>query len=136
VSINPSGLVSGTPTTAGTSSVTAKATDTTGASGSTSFTWTVNPLALPPCGFAITTATPLPSATRGSTYPTTLTRCRGTPPYSSKKIGKLPKSLKLRHCGVISGTPKKAGTSIFNVTMTDNAKPKHTAMKMFSITVN
>jgi hypothetical protein len=35
------GLVSGTPTTAGTSNVTVTATDTTGASGSASFTWTV-----------------------------------------------------------------------------------------------
>src|ERR1017187_409250 len=36
------GLISGTPTTAGTSSVTVTATDTTGASGSASFTWTVS----------------------------------------------------------------------------------------------
>ncbi|MGE5292315.1 MAG: putative Ig domain-containing protein [Micromonosporaceae bacterium] len=37
-----SGLISGTPTTAGTYSVTAAATDTTGASGSAVFTWTIN----------------------------------------------------------------------------------------------
>ena len=37
-----SGLISGTPSAAGTYSVTVTATDTTGASGSTSFTWTVN----------------------------------------------------------------------------------------------
>ncbi len=37
-----SGLISGTPTTAGSSSVTVTAKDTTGASGSASFTWTVN----------------------------------------------------------------------------------------------
>jgi hypothetical protein len=44
LSINTStGLISGTPTTAGTSPVTVTAQDTTGASGSTSFTWTVNP---------------------------------------------------------------------------------------------
>jgi putative Ig domain-containing protein len=44
LSINSSsGLISGTPTTAGTFSVTATATDNTGASGSTSFTWTINP---------------------------------------------------------------------------------------------
>src|SRR6516165_3862651 len=35
------GLISGTPTTAGTSTVTVTATDTTNASGSASFTWTV-----------------------------------------------------------------------------------------------
>jgi hypothetical protein len=43
LSINSStGLISGTPTTAGTSDVTVTATDTTGASGSTSFSWTIN----------------------------------------------------------------------------------------------
>jgi hypothetical protein len=44
LSINTTtGLISGTPTTAGTFSVTASASDTTGASGSASFTWTINP---------------------------------------------------------------------------------------------
>jgi hypothetical protein len=41
LSISPSGLISGTPTKAGTFSVTVTATDPTGASGSASFTWTV-----------------------------------------------------------------------------------------------
>jgi hypothetical protein len=43
VSINSAtGLISGTPTTAGNSSVTVTATDTTAASGSATFSWTVN----------------------------------------------------------------------------------------------
>ncbi|MBI3687063.1 MAG: S8 family peptidase [Actinobacteria bacterium] len=43
LSINAStGLISGTPTTAGTYSVTATATDSAAASGATSFTWTIN----------------------------------------------------------------------------------------------
>jgi hypothetical protein len=43
LSINSStGLISGTPTTAGTSNVTVTAKDTTGASGSTSFGWTAS----------------------------------------------------------------------------------------------
>ncbi|HEX4258154.1 MAG TPA: putative Ig domain-containing protein [Streptosporangiaceae bacterium] len=43
LSINSStGLISGTPTTAGTSSVTVTATDGTGASGSASFSWTIS----------------------------------------------------------------------------------------------
>ncbi len=37
------GLISGTPTAAGTSSVTVTATDGTGASGSATFTWTISP---------------------------------------------------------------------------------------------
>jgi hypothetical protein len=43
LSINSStGLISGTPNTASTSNVTVKATDTTGASGTAAFTWTIN----------------------------------------------------------------------------------------------
>jgi hypothetical protein len=41
LSISSSGLISGTPTTAATSSVAVTATDTTKASGSASFTWTI-----------------------------------------------------------------------------------------------
>jgi serine protease len=42
LSISSSGLISGTPTTAVTSSVTVTAKDTTGATGSASFTWTIS----------------------------------------------------------------------------------------------
>jgi chitinase len=48
LSISSSGLVSGTPTTAATSNVTVTATDTTGAKGSASFTWTISSTAPPP----------------------------------------------------------------------------------------
>jgi hypothetical protein len=45
LSISASGLISGTPTTPGVSSVTVTATDTTpSVSGSATFTWTVNPM--------------------------------------------------------------------------------------------
>ncbi len=43
LTITSGGLISGTPTTAGTYTVTVTATDSTGASGSTTFTWTINP---------------------------------------------------------------------------------------------
>ena len=42
LSISTSGLISGTPTTAGTYSVTVTATDTTSAAGSAGFTWTIS----------------------------------------------------------------------------------------------
>jgi len=48
LSISSSGLISGTPTTAATSNVTVTATDTTGAKGSASFTWTIGSTAPPP----------------------------------------------------------------------------------------
>ena len=43
LSISTSGLISGTPTTAATSSVTVTAKDSTGATGSATFSWTINP---------------------------------------------------------------------------------------------
>jgi subtilase family serine protease len=42
LAISSSGLISGTPTTAGSATVTVKATDTTGASGTAGFVWTIN----------------------------------------------------------------------------------------------
>ena len=41
LSISTAGVISGTPTVRGTSSVTATATDSVGGTGSTSFTWTI-----------------------------------------------------------------------------------------------
>ena len=75
LSINAStGLISGTPTTAGTTSTTVTAKDTTGAAGSTTFSWTVNPASGGSCpspgqklgnpGFETGTAAPW-SATAG-----------------------------------------------------------------------
>jgi hypothetical protein len=49
------GVISGTPTTAGTSSVTVTAKDGTGASGSATFTWTVKPSGGGSCHVAYTT---------------------------------------------------------------------------------
>ncbi|NUR58378.1 MAG: cellulose-binding protein, partial [Catenulispora sp.] len=43
LSISTSGLITGTPSAAGTSAVTVTATDSTGASGTATFNWTVNP---------------------------------------------------------------------------------------------
>ena len=68
LSINATtGLISGTPTAAGTSSVTAIARDTTGATGSATFTWTVNTAGgggsgAPPASFWGDTST-IPAAT-------------------------------------------------------------------------
>src|SRR6202007_1783255 len=49
LSINSStGLISGTPPTLGSSNVTVTATDTTGVSGSASFTWSITSSSSPP----------------------------------------------------------------------------------------
>jgi hypothetical protein len=50
------GLISGTPTTAGSSSVTVTVTDGTGAKGTASFTWTIGSGSPPPAGCHVTYA--------------------------------------------------------------------------------
>jgi hypothetical protein len=52
------GLISGTPTTAASSSVTVTATDGTGAKGTAAFTWTISSGSSPPSGACAVTYTP------------------------------------------------------------------------------
>jgi hypothetical protein len=113
------GLISGTPTTAGTSSVTVTATDTTGAVGSAAFTWTVNSssskntVTVTNPGSqtgTVGTAASLQIAASDSASGQTLT-------YSASG---LPAGLSISSTsGLISGTPTTAGTSSVTVTATD-----------------
>jgi lysophospholipase L1-like esterase len=84
----------------------------------------------------ITTAS-LPAGHIGTPYSATLSGTGGTAPYKWKKIGTLPKGLKLTATtGKITGTPKKTpGTFSFQIQLKDSAKPKATATKSFSITI-
>jgi Putative Ig domain/Ricin-type beta-trefoil lectin domain-like len=111
------GLISGTPTTAGTSSVTVTATDSTGASGSATFTWTVsaaaNKVTVTNPGSqtgTVGTAASLQIQASDSASGQTLT-------YSATG---LPAGLSISSTtGLISGTPTTAGTSSVTVTATD-----------------
>ena len=119
LSINSSsGLISGTPTAAGTSTVTVTATDTTGASGSTSFTWTVNSTT----GNKVTVTSP------GNQTGTVGTAASVQVSASDSASGQtltytatgLPAGLSINSSsGLISGTPTAAGTSTVTVTATD-----------------
>jgi large repetitive protein len=80
----------------------------------------------------------LPTASLGVAYSTSLTGLGGTAPYKWRKIGKLPKGLKLTaKTGRISGTPKVRGTFSLTVQIKDSAKvkPKHLGTKTISITI-
>jgi hypothetical protein len=134
--------ITGTPTTAGTSTVTIQVTDAAGTPISRTFTITVNP----PPALTITT-TSLPSGTVGTPYPSsasptgfTLQASFGTPPYKWSIVsgtGSLPAGLSLSSSGLISGTPMTAGTSTFTVRVQDSATPNPaTATKSLSITIN
>jgi HKD family nuclease len=134
LSINSStGLISGTPTAAGTSSVTVTATDTTGASAGASFTWTVNPAA----GNTVTVTNP------GSQTGTVGTAASLQIGASDSASGQtltysatgLPAGLSINaSTGLISGTPTAAGTSSVTVTATDTTGASGSAS--FTWTVN
>ena len=67
---------------------------------------------------------PLPSATQGTAYSTTVYAGGGRPPYTfSVAAGSLPRGLKLdKKTGVISGTPTRPGTSSFTLAVEDAGK--------------
>jgi len=118
LSIDPaSGAISGSPTTAGASSVTVTATDGSGAAGSASFGWTVTNVVTvadpgaqtTPSGIAIS---PLAASATDSSSTATLT-------WSATG---LPGGLSVDPTdGTVSGTPTTAGTSSVTLTATDGA---------------
>src|SRR5580693_7574442 len=118
LSINSTtGVISGTAKTAGTSSVTVTGTDSTGPTGSATFTWNVgtagNTVTVTSPGSqtgTIGTAASLQIAATDSASGQTLT-------YSAAG---LPKGLSISSAtGLISGTPTTAATSSVTVTATD-----------------
>lgn len=124
------GVISGTPTTSGTSNFTVTATDSTQATGQAALSIVVS--AAP--ALTITTAT-LPNGTTGTAYSQTLAVTGGTAPYTwALASGTLPAGLTLNpSTGAITGTPTAAATSNFAVQVTDASKA--TAQKTLSIVV-
>ncbi|HSZ28855.1 MAG TPA: Ig domain-containing protein, partial [Pseudonocardiaceae bacterium] len=133
LSINTStGLISGTPTTAGSYSVTVTAKDTTGASGSASFTWTVNSAT----GNTVTVTNP--GSQTGTVGTAVSLQIQATDSASGQTLTYsatgLPAGLSISTTGLISGTPTTAGTSSVTVTAKDTTGA--TGSASFTWTVN
>jgi hypothetical protein len=137
LTLSTAGVISGTPTTAGTSTFTVTVSDSTiptAKTASKAFSVTVNPAG---AVLTISTTSPLPAGTVGTAYTQTLTATGGTTPYSwalAAGSPALPAGLTLSTAGVISGTPTASGTVSVNITVTDAATA--TATQAFSITIN
>ena len=122
--------VSGTPTTAGSSTVTVKVTDSGSPTQTTSGpeTIVINPAAL-------TITNSLPNGTVGVVYSATIDASGGTTPYScSITSGTLPAGLSLTGC-TVGGTPTTPGTSNITVLVTDSGSPNKTVSGPESITI-
>ncbi len=103
-------ILSGTPTTPGTYTFEVKATDFTGCTGLKTYTITI-------CG--IITPGSLTGGTVGTAYLQKISVSGGTAGYAfAKTSGTLPTGLSLSH-DTLSGTPTKAGTYNFDITVTD-----------------
>ena len=124
------GVISGTPTGAGTSNFTVQVKDANNSTATQSLSITISAPAL-----SITT-TSLPNGTQNAAYTATLAATGGSGAYTwSIFSGSLPAGLTLNvGTGLISGTPTGAGTSNFTVQVKD--ANSSTASQPLSITIN
>lgn len=123
------GVLSGTPLSAGTFSFTVQVADSASLVATQTFALTIA------SGLAISTPPLLPGASVGVAYSQTLTAVGGTSPYQwLVNAGSLPASMALNpSTGVLSGTPTASGTFTFTVLVTDNAGNR--ATQQFTLVV-
>jgi uncharacterized protein YhjY with autotransporter beta-barrel domain len=117
LTLSGSGLLSGTPTAAGSVTLTVQAADAHQFTGTQSYTLVVSS-----ANVGLTPAT-LPNATAEAAYTTTLTAAGGTAPYTfSVSSGSLPAGLILNaSTGVLSGTTNVAGSFTFGIKVADSS---------------
>jgi hypothetical protein len=114
--LSQNGIISGTPTTAGTFNFTVKAVNSIG-SNTKALAITIEKPVIPP---TIITNN-LPNGETKTEYNQTLTAEGDTPITWSLENGSLPNGLNLSQDGVISGTPTTVGTFSFTVKAVNNA---------------
>ncbi len=85
----------------------------------------------------ITTASPLPAATVGSAYATSVVATGGLAPFTFSVIGgALPSGLTLSAGGAVTGAPTAAGTSNFTVQAKDSANPPQLTSRAYTLVVD
>jgi Putative Ig domain/PLD-like domain len=118
LSISTSGKITGTPTTAGTSTVVVTATDAAGRQGAASFTWTISG-----SGTGNTVTVTNPGNQTGTSGTAVSLQLSATDSASGQTLTYsatgLPTGLSISTAGKITGTPTAAGTFTVTVTATD-----------------
>lgn len=133
LSMTSAGVISGTPTTTGTSTPTIRVTDALSTTASGAFSITVSCPAL-----TMISTTPLPTGTQNTAYSLQFQASGGITPYTwSLTAGSFPTGLSLSSGGALTGTPTVAGTSSPTVRVADScvATPQ-TVSRAFTVTVN
>ena len=134
MALSSAGVLSGTPTAAGTFNFTVRAADSSTGAGapftasqSYSLTVTAPTITLAPAS--------LPAASGGTAYSQTITASGGNGGYTySLSAGALPPGIALSSAGVVSGTPTTTGSYNFTVTATDGFS--FTGSQAYTFTVN
>jgi len=118
-----SGIISGTPTAAGTYNVGVQVSDAGRQNASKIFSVLIGVGACISCQSPLTiTSTSLPAGSINISYNATLTASGGTTPYTwSVSSGQLPVGITLASSGAISGTPTTAGSYGFTLQVADSA---------------
>jgi hypothetical protein len=112
IAVIDTGTVSGTPTTAGTYTFAAAASDSAGNTGSQTYTITMN-LGITP--------TTLPGGLTGTAYYQQFSATGGSHIYMFSAGPGVPPGLSLSSAGTFSGTPTSGGTYNFTVNVSDTA---------------
>ncbi len=135
LTLNPTGVISGIPTTVGSTTITVKVTDSVAGTVTKDLNITINPPGVLPVTI-ITTA--LSGGTVGSPYSTTVTASGGTGALTWSVVsGALPSGLSLNpSTGMISGTPTTQGVSNFTIQAQDSGNPPQSNQKQFTVTIN
>lgn len=132
LALSSGGVLSGSPTTAATSTFTVRATDVNGAFTDQAYELTVNPAP------TFTTTSPLPSGTVGATYSETIAATGGTGmlSFSLASGSSLPAGLTFASSGLLFGVPDVGtdGTHSFTIDVTDSASV--TVSMLFELTIN
>jgi hypothetical protein len=116
LSLSSDGILSGTPTVAGTntSTFTVQAEDSNNITGTKAFSLTISDLRI--------VTTTLPTAVKSVPFIHNLNGSGGNAPHAwSVSTGPLPSGITLSSAGVLSGTPTTAGNSTFTLRLTDAA---------------
>jgi len=133
MSLATSGLLSGTPLTAGTFPITLTVTDSSSSHLTTreSIVLTIKDAPL------VISATQPPAGVQSTPYPAfTFTATGGSQPITwSVSGGTLPAGLALSKAGILSGTPTGSTGSTFTVTARDSAPTQESASSQFTITI-